>query len=154
EVFVGLVMFAFFTYVAGKMKSGIAPKGRFWNFMEVFLVFIRDQIARPAIGGGHHEEAHASEGHVDENGMAPVHDTGGELPGIPTKIPDGHGHAHEAKHGAAHTEHDHYGNEADKFVPLLWTIFFFVLGCNLFGLIPWFGSPTGAWGMTLAMAVV
>jgi len=39
-------------------------------------------------------------------------------------------------------------------VPLLWTIFFFVLGCNLMGLIPWTGSPTAAWGVTLALAFV
>ena len=37
-------------------------------------------------------------------------------------------------------------HDADRFVPFLWTIFFFVLGCNLFGMIPWMGSPTGSLG--------
>ena len=35
-------------------------------------------------------------------------------------------------------------HDGDKFVPFLWTIFFFILGCNLFGMIPWMGSPTGS----------
>jgi F-type H+-transporting ATPase subunit a len=45
-------------------------------------------------------------------------------------------------------------HDADKFVPYLWTIFFFVLGCNLFGMIPWMGSPTGSLAVTGALALV
>jgi F-type H+-transporting ATPase subunit a len=45
-------------------------------------------------------------------------------------------------------------HDADRFVPFLWTIFFFVLGCNLFGLIPWMGSPTGALAVTGTLAFV
>ncbi len=44
------------------------------------------------------------------------------------------------------------GHDADKFVPLLWTVFFFILGCNLFGMVPWMGTATGALGTTLALA--
>ena len=44
------------------------------------------------------------------------------------------------------------GHDADKFVPLLWTVFFFILGCNLLGLVPWMGTATGALGTTLALA--
>ena len=43
-------------------------------------------------------------------------------------------------------------HDADKFMPLLWTFFFFILGCNLMGMIPWVGSPTAAFGTTLALA--
>lgn len=43
-------------------------------------------------------------------------------------------------------------HDADRFVPFLWTIFFFVLGCNLFGMIPWMGSPTGSLAVTAALA--
>jgi F-type H+-transporting ATPase subunit a len=46
------------------------------------------------------------------------------------------------------------GHDADRFVPFLWTVFFFVLGCNLFGMIPWMGSPTGALATTAALALV
>jgi F-type H+-transporting ATPase subunit a len=45
-------------------------------------------------------------------------------------------------------------HDADKFVPYLWTIFFFVLGLNLFGMIPWMGSPTGSLAVTGALALV
>jgi F-type H+-transporting ATPase subunit a len=44
-------------------------------------------------------------------------------------------------------------HDADRFVPFLWTIFFFILGCNLFGIIPWMGSPTGALATTMALAL-
>jgi F-type H+-transporting ATPase subunit a len=45
-------------------------------------------------------------------------------------------------------------HDADRFVPFLWTIFFFVLGCNLFGMIPWMGSPTGSLAVTATLAFV
>ena len=45
-------------------------------------------------------------------------------------------------------------HDADKFVPFLWTIFFFVLACNLFGMIPWMGSPTGALAVTATLALI
>jgi F-type H+-transporting ATPase subunit a len=45
-------------------------------------------------------------------------------------------------------------HDGDKFVPFLWTIFFFILGCNLFGMIPWMGSPTGSLSVTATLAVI
>ncbi len=45
-------------------------------------------------------------------------------------------------------------HDGDKFVPFLWTIFFFILGCNLFGMIPWMGSPTGNLSVTGALALI
>ncbi|MDZ4819277.1 MAG: F0F1 ATP synthase subunit A [Planctomycetota bacterium] len=51
--------------------------------------------------------------------------------------------------------HDpHHYHEADKFLPVLWTLFFFILGCNLMGMIPWLGSPTGTFSATLALAAI
>src|SRR5262249_17121808 len=35
-------------------------------------------------------------------------------------------------------------HDADKFVPFLWTLFLFILFCNLLGLIPLLGSPTAS----------
>jgi F-type H+-transporting ATPase subunit a len=43
-------------------------------------------------------------------------------------------------------------HDADRFLPFLWTVFFFILGCNLLGMVPWMGSPTGALATTGAMA--
>lgn len=72
---------------------GLAP-----NMLEAMLLFIRDDVARPAIGG----------------------------------------HA------------------ADRYLPYLWTSFFFVLFCNLLGMIPGGASPTGNVSVTgvLAMATL
>ena len=44
--------------------------------------------------------------------------------------------------------------DGNKFLPLLWTIFLFILGCNLLGMIPWLGAPTAAFGVTVALAIV
>ncbi len=44
--------------------------------------------------------------------------------------------------------------DADRFVPFLWNVFFFILFCNLLGMVPWAGSPTGALGATGAMALI
>jgi F-type H+-transporting ATPase subunit a len=40
----------------------------------------------------------------------------------------------------------------DKYVPLLWTMFLFILVCNLLGMFPFLGSPTGHFGVTLVLA--
>jgi F-type H+-transporting ATPase subunit a len=45
-------------------------------------------------------------------------------------------------------------HDADRFVPLLWTLFLFILLCNLIGLVPWMGSPTATLGVTFALAMV
>lgn len=91
-----LIAWAFITFANKLRKSGgNATKGRLSNMLETFLVFMRDQVARPAIG-----------------------------------------------------------HDADQYVPLLWSIFFFVLGMNLMGMLPWMGAPTGAFACTGGMALV
>jgi F-type H+-transporting ATPase subunit a len=96
ELVAAVVIALLFIGLATKIKYGGPPKGRFWNLLEVFYLFIRDQVARPAIG--HHD--------------------------------------------------------GDKFLPFLLTMFFFILGCNLLGMIPWLGSPTGALATTAALAFI
>jgi len=95
ELVVAVIIAAVFIRLAGRIKDGGPPRGRIWNLLEGMLLFLRDQVARPAIGHG-----------------------------------------------------------ADKFVPLLWTMFLFVLGLNLFGMVPWAGAPTGAFGVTAGLALV
>lgn len=46
------------------------------------------------------------------------------------------------------------GHDADRFMPFIWTIFFFVLFCNLLGILPWCGSPTGAMATTATLALM
>ena len=96
ELVAAIVIAICFIGLAKRIKGGGSAKGRFWNFLEVLLLYIRDDVARPCIG-----------------------------------------------------KHD-----ADKFMPFLWTIFLFVLGCNLFGMLPWMGSPTGSLAVTGALALV
>src|SRR6266853_4743323 len=96
ELVIAFLLLAVFKSYGERIRDGQPPRGKFWNTLDAFLLYLRDHVARPAIG-----------------------------------------------------EHD-----ADKFVPLLWTIFFFVLTCNLFGMLPWLGAPTGAFGTTLALAGV
>ena len=45
-------------------------------------------------------------------------------------------------------------HDGDRFAPFLLTLFFFVLTCNLLGMVPWAGSPTGALATTGALALI
>ena len=126
ELAVAAIMAVVFTRLAAKLRSGAPPRGRLTNLLEAMVLFVRDQIARPAIDShDHHDEDH---GHDDAHGA--------------------HGHGHAA---AAHA---HPAHDGDRFVPLLLTLFFFVLGCNLLGMVPWAGSPTASFSVTLALAGV
>ncbi len=96
EVVAAALMILMFVGLARRIKSGSPAKGIFWNGLELLLVFIRDEVARPAIG-----------------------------------------------------KHD-----GDKYLPLLWNMFFFVLLCNMLGLFPWAGSPTASLAVTAALALI
>ncbi len=140
EVIVGLILIVLFSQLAKRIVNGKPPKGMLWNLLEVFLVFIRDEIAKPVLGSHDHghEHAEAVETHVAAD--AHGHDDHGQ-------------HAHAPHAAVAHGHHDH-ADPAEKFLPLLWTIFFFVLGCNLMGMVPWAGAPTAAFAVTGALAFV
>lgn len=94
ELLVAVVIALLFIGLGTRIRMGGIPKGKLWNMLEVMYLFIRDRVARPAIG-----------------------------------------------------EHD-----GDKFLPFLLTLFFFILGCNLTGMIPWLGAPTGVMATTAALA--
>ncbi len=99
ELAVAAIMAFLFIRLAARYRGGDAPRGRVWNLLETFLLYLRDSVIRPSI-------------------------------------------AHDA----------HHNHDADKFLPVLWTLFFFILGCNLMGMVPWVGSPTAAFSVTLALA--
>lgn len=115
--------------LARRTQDGTPPRGPFWNFLEMLLLFIRDEVARPNIHSGH-------EHHHDE------HD---EPHGILAAIKD---QAHP--HPPVAQPHVHY---ADRFVPFLWTLFLFILACNLLGMVPFLGSPTSELSITLVLAL-
>jgi len=163
EVVVGLILVVVFSGLARRMERGGAPRGKLWNFLESFLVFIRDQIVRPSIGGHHEEDSlHPEHGHelggpYAEHGRADHGKTVVALEreeenaaahGAGAGASAGHAGHHAAAHGHLHPD------MTKRFLPLFWTIFFFVLGCNLFGMVPWAGAPTAAFNVTLALAAV
>lgn len=45
-------------------------------------------------------------------------------------------------------------HDADRFLPLILSLFFFILFCNLLGLVPCLGSPTASIGATGPLALV
>ena len=51
---------------------------------------------------------------------------------------------------------DNVGPEGRKFAPLIFSLFIFVLACNMLGMIPWVGSftPTSHVSVTLGLAVL
>ena len=95
ELVVAIMMFVIFYWLGQKIKSGKKPKGKIWNALEAMIVYIRDEVARPAIGE----------------------------------------------------------KDTDRFLPFVLTTFFFVLGVNLFGMIPGFGSATGSMAVTGVLAL-
>ena len=67
-------------------------------------------------------------------------------PNIQSGHADGHGH-HD------HPTHDPHAL-ADRYLPLIWTLFLFILTCNLLGMIPFLGSPTASISVTAALALI
>ncbi len=95
QLIVAGVIIAIFIPLARRAKDGSPPRGVFWNAFESLLTFIRDQVARPAIG-----------------------------------------------------------HDADRYVPFLWTLFVYVLLCNLLGMFPFLGSVTASISVTGGLAVI
>lgn len=95
EVLAAALILAIFLPISRRAGQGELPKGAWWNAFESLLTFIRDEVAKPAIG-----------------------------------------------------EH-----ESDRYLPYLWTVFLFVLFCNLLGMIPFLGSPTASIYVTGALAL-
>ena len=46
------------------------------------------------------------------------------------------------------------GHGGEKFAPLILTLFFFILFCNLLGLLPWGATPTGNLAVTGGLALI
>jgi len=96
EVVVAAIILLIYLPLSRKISTGEPPRGTFWNFFEVVLTYIRDEVAKPSIGE----------------------------------------------------------KDADRFVPFLWTLFLFIVLCNLLGLIPFLGSPTASLSVTGVLALL
>ena len=95
ELVAAVLLILIFVPVARHVARNPVSRGWFMNMFEAVLLFVRDKVARPAIGG----------------------------------------------HGA------------DRYLPYLWTVFFFIMFNNLLGMIPGFASPTGNINVTIVLAV-
>jgi F-type H+-transporting ATPase subunit a len=49
-----LLILLLFGFIAGRYKKSLVPKG-IVNFFEVFIVFVRDEIAKPTLGHNYHK---------------------------------------------------------------------------------------------------
>jgi F-type H+-transporting ATPase subunit a len=49
--------------------------------------------------------------------------------------------------------HQVLGSDTRKYIPLIGTLFVYILSMNIFGLIPLMKSPTSVWGINVAMAL-
>lgn len=146
QVVAGLLTLVIFWGLSRHVRSGRPARGRFWNFWEMLAVAIRDDVARPAIGTGHHhDDISPGDGHDDQ------HAGGTDLHHVTSHHGDASHHGHDGHgHGIADTG----SHPADKYVPYVWSCFFYVLFCNLLGALPWLGSATGHLAVTIALATV
>lgn len=151
EILVAALMCLILIPLARRIASQRVTRGRFWNAFEAILLFIRDGIARPSIDGGHddhgHHKPHAKPNDIDAElvEMVGVHD---DAHGNPPDL-IGHGPAADA-----HDHHASHGRLSDKYLPYLWTVFFFVLFCNLMGMLPGGASATGDINVTGTLALL
>jgi F-type H+-transporting ATPase subunit a len=128
QLVAALLILAIYIPLARAARTGKPPSGWLWNCFEVLLTFIRDEVAKPNIGAGHHDDhGHDKDGHD-------IHHRE---------------HPRDEPHALAQ-----YRHPADKYVPYLWTLFLFVLFSNLLGMIPFLGSATGSFTVTLSLAIV
>ncbi|MFQ3593435.1 MAG: F0F1 ATP synthase subunit A [Gemmataceae bacterium] len=137
------IILAIYIPLSRRIATGALPTGLWWNFFEFLLVFIRDYVARPSIGGGHTE-------HTAEHAPEPKLELAGEV--ARGGSADNQVNASElSKHATPSNFQEH---PADAYVPYLWTLFLFILVCNLLGAFPFLGSPTASIGTTAGLALL
>ena len=144
-----------FVPLAIKIRRGDPVRGRFWNFWETLLVFIRDEVVRPTIGD-HDAHGHAGDANDHSTDMG-QHAEGHFNPGagsLGKGDPLKEANFDLQSVGTYATPGPKAGHPADKYLPLIWSLFVYILFCNLLGAIPWLGTPTGNINVTAVLALV
>ena len=139
-----------FVPLAIKIRRGDPVRGRFWNFWETLLVFIRDEVVRPTIGD-HDAHGHAGDANDHSTDMG-QHAEGHFNPGSADPLKEANFDLQSV--GTYETPGPKAGHPADKYLPLIWSLFVYILFCNLLGAIPWLGTPTGNINVTAVLALV
>ena len=55
ELIAAVLIILIYVPLARRIREGGLPKGRFWNFFEALLTFIRDEVARPNLDKPKHD---------------------------------------------------------------------------------------------------
>jgi F-type H+-transporting ATPase subunit a len=143
ELVAAALVILFVLPVVRRLRSGDPPRGLWANAVEGLLLFIRDEVARPSIPDKH--DHHGDDHHVvaavavQDNKVVAVHVRPDEAQAT--------GHSHPIPLDAK-------VHRADYYLPLLWTLFLFILFCNLLGLLPFSGSPTASIMVTGALSLI
>ena len=128
QVVAAVLAFLVFRGLSQRVAGGKPVKGVFWNFWEMLALYVRDEIVRPSIGIPHDDHGH--DGHDD------------------------HGHSVAESHAVEDHAAVEVGHPADKYLPFVWSVFFYVLFCNLLGALPLMGSPTANINVTAVLALM
>jgi len=95
ELVAAIIVALSFIWLAKQIKGGEPARGKRANLLESLLMFVRDDIVRPVMGG----------------------------------------------------------KSGDYLLPYIWTVFFFVLTCNILGMLPLIGSPMASLYITMSLAL-
>lgn len=76
------VVFLFFVFrgLAKRAAGGQVVTGRWWNFWESIVIYMRDEVVRPTIGEGHHHDEHGHDHGHHQEGPAVGHPADKYLP--------------------------------------------------------------------------
>ena len=145
ETIAALIVIVLVVPVVRRMRDGQPPRGLLANAIDALLLFIRDEVARPTIPDKHH--------HDDAHEHPPL--DSGVLHRDLTPHEQARDHAGGA-YGAPGTDLDPTAtvHRADYYLPLLWTLFLFILVCNLLGMLPFSGSPTSSLMVTGMLSLI
>ena len=153
QVVAAVLAYLVFTGLAKRIAGGKPATGVWWNFWEMLALYIRDEVVRPSIGYPHHHDdhGHGDHGHADHGHGEHAHDQHAAV--TAATVPVG-GTLAIAGHPAVVHAPVEVGHPADKYLPYVWSVFFFILFSNLLGAIPLLGSPTADINLTGVLAVV
>ncbi|ADG66022.1 ATP synthase F0, A subunit [Planctopirus limnophila DSM 3776] len=158
QVLAAVLVYLIFRGLAKQVANGEPARGRWWNFWETLAVFVRDEVVRSSISEphAHHDDHGHGQTHAQANYHAQAYVDAGQT----------HVHGHVQPQLAAVGGHvmatsideskdlastgTHY---ADRFLPFIWSLFFYILFCNLLGAFPLFGTATASTSVTGVLAL-
>jgi F-type H+-transporting ATPase subunit a len=154
QVVAAVLVYLVFRGLASRVAGGKPVKGIWWNFWEMLALYVRDEVVRPSIGIPHapHDDHHGSDDHGGGHHHEVEHH--GHVAAAHSVAAGGAALLAPATHAPVGRVLVDAGHPADKYLPYVWSVFFYVLFCNLLGAIPLLGSPTANINVTGVLALV